>query len=663
MDEQSVLSERERDVLAVVCDALHPALAAGPGEDAALFAASASDLGVPAAAAEALALLAPAQQKELKQFLRVIDSALLGLFVCRTAKGVRAMSAEQRVALLLALTRSPIPQLRSGFQALKRLSCFLYYSAADAEGGNRVWRGIGYQPSQLPAAVERSVNVTRITESTTIDADVCVVGSGAGGGVVAAELASRGLRVVVLEAGPGDQAPDFEQREREGTQRLYLDSGLTSSRDLGVAILAGACLGGGTAVNWQTSLRTPDFIRDEWTDSSGCDLFTSPRFSRALDVVTSRSGCSTSESIVNANNEVVRRGCKTLGYEWSPIARNSHGCDDSQCGHCSFGCRLGAKQSTVQTFLRDAQQHGDTTIIAECSARRVLIAAGRAAGVEAIVRTNDGRELDVTVRAPRVVVAAGGIHSPALLLRSGITLSHLGRHLYLHPTTGAAGFYPDVIAPWHGPPQTILSSQFARVDGNFGFRLESAPPHPGLLSLSLPWTGAARYRQVMQQSANASVIIALTRDSTGGRVRVRRDGTASLDYLPGPEERALLARGSAAAVRVHFAAGAEEIMTTHASGLSFRRSPTTTQRDLDQFCTRVAAEPTHGNRSLIFSAHQMGTCRMGSDAEAAVCDERGQVFGVRGLYVADASVFPASSGVNPMITVMALAKCVGQMIE
>jgi hypothetical protein len=373
MDEQSVLSERERDVLAVVCDALHPALAAGPGEDAALFAASASDLGVPAAAAEALALLAPAQQKELKQFLRVIDSALLGLFVCRTAKGVRAMSAEQRVALLLALTRSPIPQLRSGFQALKRLSCFLYYSAADAEGGNRVWRGIGYQPSQLPAAVERSVNVTRITESTTIDADVCVVGSGAGGGVVAAELASRGLRVVVLEAGPGDQAPDFEQREREGTQRLYLDSGLTSSRDLGVAILAGACLGGGTAVNWQTSLRTPDFIRDEWTDSSGCDLFTSPRFSRALDVVTSRSGCSTSESIVNANNEVVRRGCKTLGYEWSPIARNSRGCDDSQCGHCIFGCRLGAKQSTVQTFLRDAQQHGDTTIIAECSARRVLI--------------------------------------------------------------------------------------------------------------------------------------------------------------------------------------------------------------------------------------------------------------------------------------------------
>ena len=663
MDTTRALTPRERATLASLCEAFQPALIAEAGDDAVLFAASAARLGVPQAAEEAIARLAPAQQTELRQLLGALELGVIGLVLARTPHGASRMSVEQRERLLLTLANSPVPQLRSGFQALKRLTNFLSYSVTDAAGDNVTWKPIGYRPSSLPTPRLAALRVRPISAQTTLDCDVCVVGSGAGGGVAAADLAARGMRVIVLEAGPPDQAADFSQRELEGTQRLFLDAGLTSTRDLSLSILAGACLGGGTAVNWQTSLRTPDDVRDEWTQKSGCNWFTDERFARATDFVWGRSCVSTNESVVNANNAPLQRGCEALGYQWSPIARNSHGCDTTQCGYCTFGCRVGGKQATTVTFLADAQRTGDTTIIAGCAAQRVTMTSGRVTGVEAVARDAAGGESGVIVRAPLVVVAAGGIQSPALLLRSGLALPALGRNLFVHPTSAIAGVYSERVEPWTGPPQTIVSNHFTAISGNYGFRMETAPTHPGLLALAVPWTGARDHRRLMQRCANASAIIALTRDASGGQVRVRRDGTTMIDYRPGTMEQSLVAKGIVAAARVHFAAGAEEVLTLHTKGPSLRQTKATTSQDIDAFCERLLREPLAGNRSLLFSAHQMGTCRIGRDARTAVCDETGQVFGVRGLYVADASAFPASSGVNPMITVMALAKCVAEGIS
>jgi choline dehydrogenase-like flavoprotein len=662
MAHTSVLSDRERTVLEIVCDAFHPPLAVGPDDDSALFGASAGALGVPAAAEDAIGLLAPAQQAELRQLLRLLDNGLATFLISRAPR-LSSMTGEQRARLLVALSTSAVPQLRSGFQALKRLSSFLFYSIPGADGGSPVWTALGYVPSPCPPAHAAPINLTAITASTTIDAEVCVVGSGAGGGVVAAALAAKGLHVVVLEAGPGFQGDDFQQRELQSTQDLYLDSGLTATRDLGVAILAGACLGGGTTINWQTSLRTPDEVRDEWSDRSGCGVFVEERFTRAMDAVWTRLGASTDESIVNANNAPLQRGCQALGYDWAPIARNSVGCDTTQCGYCTFGCRVGGKQSTTTTYLRDAQQHGDCTIIARCSARRLEMSNGRATGVRALARTAAGTDVEVVVRAPRIVVAAGGIQSAVLLLRSGISLPHLGRNLYLHPTTAIAGVYDERVEPWSGPPQTIVCSQFANIQGSYGFRLETAPAHPGLLALALPWTSAVQHRRLMQRVPHASAFIALTRDYAGGCVSVRRDGTAVIDYVPGRAEQRLIAQGNATAARVHLAAGATEVHTVHTRPMSIRRTPATTDADIDAFCDRVLDARVGRNWSLVASAHQMGTCRMGSDRQSAVCDDRGEVFGVKNLFVADASAFPASSGVNPMITVMALAACVAEQID
>jgi choline dehydrogenase-like flavoprotein len=183
------------------------------------------------------------------------------------------------------------------------------------------------------------------------------------------------------------------------------------------------------------------------------------------------------------------------------------------------------------------------------------------------------------------------------------------------------------------------------------------------MALTLPWTSAVQHRRLMQRAAHASVIIALCRDATGGRVAVRSDGTAVVDYRPGRAEQRLVGLGTAAAARVHLAAGASEVHTLYTRPLSIRRTAATTPADIDAFCDRVVEARVGRNWSLVASAHQMGTCRMGSDSRSAVCDERGEVFGVKGLYVADASAFPASSGVNPMITVMTLAACIAGGIE
>jgi len=255
--------------------------------------------------------------------------------------------------------------------------------------------------------------------------------------------------------------------------------------------------------------------------------------------------------------------------------------------------------------------------------------------------------------ASRVVLAAGALETPALLMRSGMKSLHLGEHLYLHPTVPVTGTYPSVIESWKGPPQTIVCEEFTNLSEGYGYRIEAAPSHPGLLSIGVPWANARDHRREMQQIRFTAPFIVLARDSNSGRVRITQTGEPYFDYRLGGEEKRLLRHGMATAARIHFAAGAERVVTLHTTRLIWER--TAENPSIEKFCRRIDKAPTSPNRLPLFSAHQMGTCRMGSDSASAVCDPTGAVFGVKGAYVADASLFPASSGVNPMITIMALA--------
>ncbi len=516
---------------------------------------------------------------------------------------------------------------------------------------------MGYAPSINPPAAANALKLTRVETDSDMECDACVIGSGAGGGVSAAILAAAGMKVIVIEAGSDWQSEEFDQREEPGTRQLYLDRGTTATRDLSVSMLAGASVGGGTTINWQTSLRTPDDVRAEWAASSGCGHFEGDSFTRSLDAVCNRLAVSTGESAVNANNAVLRDGCARLGYDWSRIPRNSSGCDLTQCGNCVYGCRHGGKQTTATTYLRDAQERGNARIIARCRADTVLMENNRVIGVSATVTGQNGKQLRLRIRSKLVIAACGSLHTPALLLRSGVCLPHLGRNLHLHPTTGVGATFPHRIAAWEGPPQTIVCNEFAGLRAGYGFRLETAPLHPGLIALATPWRGAREHRQQMQTSARKALLIVLVRDRSTGVVTIDSAGRPRIDYKAGDAERAMLRKGMSEAARVLNAAGADGIQTLHTKPLSIGSTGAGASHfaDIDRFCAAVARSPTGENRLALFSAHQMGTCRMGRDARSAVCDENGEVFGVRGLLIADASAFPGSSGVNPMITIMALA--------
>ena len=656
------LSASARKTLQAICETFLPSLPARDDESRVLYALSARQLGVADAIEQAVGHLRAPQQREFRILLGALGNPASMLALSGHFASFEHLDEAARVELLLRLANSPIPQLRTAFQVLKRLSTYLFYAVTPNGNDNPTWPEIGYPPSRNPPAIERPLRVTIADRDRRVDCDVCVVGSGAGGSVIAAELAAAGKHVVVLEAAQPLQPPDYDQRELAGTEHLFLEHGLLATTDSGVILLAGAALGGGTVVNWQTSLRTPDDIRNEWAQASGCPHFTDRSFSFALDAVCARASVGTDESVINANNDVIRRGAELLGHGWKPIPRNARGCDLAQCGYCSYGCRHGGKQSTAVTFLRDAQRLGDCEIIGSARAERVRIAGGRVTGVDAIAIGADGRRHTLEIRASVVVAAGGSIETPALLLRSRVENRQIGRNLYVHPVTAVAGLFPESIEPWKGPPQTVVCDRFSRIDGLYGFMMEVAPAHPALLALALPWTDARQHRQRMSHVAHCAATIMIVRDRSTGRVTVDRAGRAVVDYQPGATEIALLRKGLVEGARVQIAAGASEIATLHQREHGFVVSGASL-RQLDADCDRLAASEVTRNRSTLFSAHQMGSCRMGSDPARAVCDARGAVFGVRGLHIGDASAFPLSSGVNPMITIMAMAHHTAQGLK
>ena len=645
------LTRREADALDALCDTFVPSLAFEKDEDPTLFSMSAADLGVGARIADALERIDPAKRDAFRFFLNLLENPLFIASMSARATRFSRLPLPARERVLRRLARSTVPQLRSAYQGARSLVMLHTYAANGTPESDALLGSIGYAPDLNPRATAPRVPVTPIGDDARLECDVCIVGSGAAGSVVAAEAAAAGRSVIVAEAAGPWSGADFDQHELVGMQRLFLQGGLAGTRDLSMSLLAGVSLGGGTTVNWQSCFRTPDEVRAEWAERSGCRFFAEESFTESLDAVWGRIAASTDESEVNETNSMLQRAAKSLGYRWSTIARNALGCDLSQCGNCMFGCRIGGKQSAATTYLADAIRSG-AQIVAPFTARRLVHRGGKVTGVEGAYADPRGERRDVTIAAKQVVLAAGALETPALLMRSGVSSRHLGAHLFLHPTVAVTGLYAAPVEPWKGPPQTIVCDEFSNLAGAYGYRIEAAPAHPGLLSVGIPWAGARAHRREMQHVRRAAPFIVLTRDASSGRVRTTKSGDAYFEYRPGSQEKRLIRHGMATVARMHHAAGAERILTLHSERIAWERDG---GQSIESFCRKIDAASTSPNRLPLFSAHQMGTCRIGRDGGSAVCDERGAVFGLSGAYVADASLFPASSGVNPMVTIMALA--------
>ncbi len=663
------LAPEEFAIIETVCDTFFPSLEPPPGSseiEAAYYRRKASDLHVALLLAETLAQENEDTRADFRRLLRLMASSATSLLLVRSAKPFVALSQEQREKYLMAMANSPVAALRQGYQTFKRLSGFIYFSVPDPQGINPNWAVLDYTaPSLPPLDAPQPITPLTITADTTLEADVVVIGSGAGGGVVAGELALAGKSVIVLEKGGYNNEANFTLQEAQAMPELYLKRGTLTSKDLGVIVLAGSTLGGGTTVNWMTSFRTPAEVLEEWELRSGLHgRFTSSQLQESFAAVEQRIHVNTDNSQHNRQNRLLLDGSVALGYHAGDLPRNAIGCEQ-RCGTCGFGCRYGCKQSTMKTYLQDAYDHG-ARIIVYCSADRVLLENGHVRGVQAtVMEKGSGKTYRLTISAKTVIVAAGAIHSPAVLLRSGLENLHIGRHLHLHPTTTVAGIYPDRVYSWQGVMQSAYSNEFAYLDGNYGYKLEVPPAHPGLLGLATPWFSARDYREQMTHVANIATFIILTRDRGEGSVTLDRFGEPVIDYVVSVYDRQHLKHGLRQAARIHFAAGATSIVTLQSKRTRLERPAEgeISEQQLRAFDRQIEQHGMNPNRIMMFTAHQMGTCRMGADPKTSVTNEHGEVHGVKGLFVCDGSLFPAPSGVNPMLSIMGLVHSACQYIK
>ena len=617
---------------------------------------------------EAIAEQPQAARQEFQKLLGLLASPLLGATWLGPLKPFHRLTADQRQQMLRSWAQSNLPQLRKGFGALRKLLVFLYYGSSSAQQPNGAWKSIGY-PGPLPDAVvdsPRPIRTLQPLADVTYDCDVLVIGSGAGGGVIAGELAAAGQDVLVLEKGPYCHGCDFTQREVDMMGKLYDAKGALSTQDGGIGLLAGSCLGGGTTVNWAGAFHTPDYVLQEWAREHQVPHFTSLEFKQSLDAVSRALSVNTDYARHNGQNQALWDGSAKLGQEVKLIPRNEKGHSESDAhfqglGYSTMGDRYGIKQGTLNTYLLRAFEHG-ARILADTKVERVTIQAGQATGAEATHTTADGRPVRVTVRARRVVVAGGSIQSPALLLRSGLRHPHLGQHLHLHPTVVVAALYPQLMNPWHGPSMSVVNDCFTRLNGtNFGAKLETPPAHPGLMAMVLPWLNGEQHKQMMLDAAHLGSFIVLTRDRDGGRVSIDKNGAPLIDYALSDFDRNSMLQGVRAAAEIHAAAGAHTVYLPHGTLPTLHAQSGRIQNPevLDRL-PHLSWKPNHFG---LYSAHQMSTCRMGGDAATHPVGPNGETYEVKNLFVADASVFPACSGVNPMLTIMALAHYTAQQLK
>lgn len=605
-----------------------------------------SDYGIDRAGAGWIESRLPSPLRE--QMIQFVD--LLGV------SGITALPVGARDALLRSIRGDH--DLARGVAGLAEIFTGLFYGLADENGRNPNWEVLGYAgppdiatPPDLPRLHPLRPETT--DDELTLTADVCIVGSGAGGSVIAATLAQAGLEVVVVEAGGHYEEHNFPRDEIPAYQAMYWRGGWAMSDDWRVKIGAGSTLGGGTTVNWSNTVQPPDWVRREWADDHGLKDVDTPAFDEHIDAVKTRISANLQCSDSNGPNARMEEGAEALGWSWRCATRNADEStyDAETVGHIGFGDRSGSKQATLGTYLHDAEKAG-ARILVNTRVQRVDTAGGRAAGVSGTY--NDGtRQVRVTVKAPTVVVAAGALETPAVLLRSGIGGPAAGRNLRLHPVCSLIGSYDDDQRAWRGAPHTRIVDEFAQSNGGYGFLIEGLQYGPGYLAGGLPWQSGHDHKVVISGLSRAATWIGLVRDVGGGRVTLDDKGDSLVTYpLDEPRDIATVQHAHQSLAKLHEAAGARAIVDLTA----YKRNVWTRGQSIDDFIDRGRSVPFHLPYRVLGSAHQMGSARMGSDPATSVADPEGRLHDTPGVWIGDTSAFPTASGSNPMLTCMALAR-------
>ena len=424
--------------------------------------------------------------------------------------------------------------------------------------------------------------------------------------------------------------------------KLFEDGGARTTKDGGVTVLHGTSVGGGTTVNWAICFDPPAHVLDEWADDYGiegirlADL--QPSLARVRHVLNVQK---MAPREVNENSRLLIEGATKLGLHADRFEHSRTNCVGS--GFCILGCAYDRKQSMLVTYVPRAIHFG-ARLYPRAEATGFEVEGDRVTAVVGTVTNPEtGKQYKLRVKAKLVSVSGGAISTPRLLLAAGLAneSGRLGENLTIHPTTAAVGIFDHEIRGYEGIHYGAYVSDLEPE----GIIIESVFAYPGLMSSSmLAW--GERAMTVMADYNRMAAAIVLLHDDGRGRVTIGDHGLPVIDYWVSQKDQAKFRKGLETVARIYFAAGAKKVLIPHTSGVELN-----SEADLK----RIAEMPFEQNRFAVFTAHQMGTAAMGADPARSVTDSWGRCHGYQNLFVCDSSTFPTSIGVNPQITIAALA--------
>jgi choline dehydrogenase-like flavoprotein len=479
-----------------------------------------------------------------------------------------------------------------------------------------------------PSANLRSGITVKGTERAS--ADVAIVGSGAGGAAAAYELASAGLDVIVIEAGPQVRPEEFTQREFDTLKRLYVDQGTQGPADGSISVLQGRMVGGSTVINGEVCFRIPDAVLDHWAAEHGVRGMSPADMEGAFEAVERMIHATPNTGRSLDGGKRIAAGLTKLGIEGKPLVRSVKDCHE--CCYCFFGCAWGCKQSVDRSYLPAAMAKG-ARVVSDARVETIRLDGGSATGV--LARTAEG-QLEVQARA--VVLACGSIETPLMLIDHALGGAEVGKHLALQPVVSVVGWYDDEQIEYRNAMLSRYSDAFARD----GFVIEFFGASPAFVAPFAPGFGA-EHKQAARDLAHTSGAAALVRDDrAAGRVRRGRKGEKIIDYALGAQSRERVRRALKTLAEIGLASGARRVTVPPLTAPIELRS-TADLRRLDDLPL--------GPADIAFTSyHPQGTARLG-----VVTDFDGAVRGTRNLYVMDASVFPSPVGVNTQVPVMGVS--------
>ena len=472
--------------------------------------------------------------------------------------------------------------------------------------------------------------------------EVAVIGSGAGGGI-AANLLSEKYEVGIFDK--GNFPNGVTNNETFGYHNFYETNAIQQTRGYKVQLLAGMGIGGGTSINWTTSLRTPDNILSEWDSlTKQNNYFNSDQFKKSLDYVSEKLNVDVANNKIPLKEIKLAQGLELNNTSYKVIPRNTN---DPQClesGFSTFGHSDGNINSSYKSWL-SKDKFNEDSIYSNTHIKSLSISKGRATHINI---ENNGKSFSVEVN--KVVLASGSLNTPKILLNSGYKNKHLGQHLKLHPVSGVAGKFSELQNPWAGSMQGIYSDDNLFMKNNYGYLLEGLPMHPSLFFPFFP-NNNDKFEDFISSYNYWSGSIVLTSDTSSGSI-INKNPQHLWKYNLNNFDHGNLLHGIESLVMANYLAGAEEIMVATSPTMHWKKE---SSENIESFIDKVRKVRNEPFRILLGSAHQMGTARIHPNPSEGVVDLNGKVHGLDNVYITDSSTFPRCSGVNPMITIQAMS--------